>query len=61
MAFIFSKTPETEGYFKDYESIDMTLDNNNASLDTVVDMFKRYLLACGYIQGSVNDYFEGEI
>ena len=60
MAFIFTKTPETEGYFKDYESIDLTLDNNHASLDTVVEVFKRFLLACGYAQGSINDYFGEE-
>lgn len=60
MALIFRKTPDTDGYFKDYEYIEVKLDNNHANIDTAVEMFKRFLLACGYSEQAINDYFGDE-
>jgi len=58
--YIFTRAPDNVGYFKDYERIEIILDNNQASLDTVIDVFKRYLLACGFQQESIDLYFGGE-
>ena len=61
MGFKFIKTPAAAGMFnRDYESIEVQTTDTDATISDLGDLFKHFLLACGYSPTGVDSYFGDE-
>lgn len=61
MAIKFIKTPENHESFRaDCEHIKVQTTDDNATISDLGELFKHFLLACGYSPQGVNAYFGDE-
>lgn len=60
MTIKFIKTPATGLYTRDHESIELQTTDTDATISDLGELFKHFLLACGYSPQAINEYFGEE-
>lgn len=63
MSFKFIKVPTTNNpypYNRDHESIEVQTTDTDATISDLCELFRHFLLACGYSPTAVDRYFGDE-